>query len=71
MTAMAEGVLAPNNPYGYRVNISHPQIEPLYWRYKAWKGIPHNIPMSDAERFEFEEYILRLVEKEGPRQWGK
>ncbi len=55
---MAESMLISNNSYGYHINISHPQIAPLYARFQAWKKIPSMNPLSDKERFEFEEYIL-------------
>ncbi len=55
---MAESMLISNNPYGYHINISHPQIAPLYARFRAWKKIPRMNPLSDEERFEFEGYIL-------------
>lgn len=51
--------LIKGNPYGYRVDISEPETQKLYRRYKKWKGIPAWCPLSDAERFEFERYILR------------
>lgn len=44
--------------YGYRVDISDPKINGLYFRFKKWKNIPRWCPLSDAERLEFEEYIL-------------
>lgn len=53
-----KGKPASGNPYGYQVDISHPDIQPLYWRYKKWKGIPRWCPLSDEERKEFEAYIL-------------
>lgn len=46
------------NEYGYCVDISEPKIKELYIRYKKWKGIPIWCPLSDNERFEFEDYIL-------------
>lgn len=46
-----------DNPYGYQVNINHPLIQPLYYRFKNWKDIPRSFPLSDEERFEFENYI--------------
>lgn len=46
-----------DNPNGYLVNINHPLIQPLYYRFKEWKGIPRRFPLSDAERLEFEKYI--------------
>ena len=58
-------IYAAENKYGYRINITHPKIEPLYKRYKKWKGIADWCPLSDAERSEFENYILkREVENE-------
>ena len=58
-------IYAAENKYGYRINIMHPKIEPLYKRYKKWKGIANWCPLSDAERLEFESYILkREVENE-------
>ena len=47
-----------DNPYGYRLNVSDPEIKPLYDRYKKWKDIPVWCPLSDKERLEFEDYIL-------------
>ena len=52
-------IYAAENKYGYRINIMHPKIEPLYKRYKKWKGIADWCPLSDAERLEFESYILK------------
>lgn len=60
---MCDGVIMPPNKYGYRVNIAHPAVAPLYERFRRWKGIPRNFPMSDAERLEFESYILEKVKK--------
>lgn len=54
-----DDIYAPQNEYGYRVDISHPQIKPLYERFKKWKGVPDWCPLSDDERKEFENYILR------------
>lgn len=46
------------NPYGYKINISHPQIRPLYERYLRKIGTP--IP-SDAERHQFEAIVMHLI----------
>lgn len=46
------------NPYGFRVDINDPKIRPVYERYKKWKGLPRQYPISDDERREFEAYIL-------------
>lgn len=39
------GPLLHANPYGYRVNINHPSINPLYRRYKAWRGNSRYVPV--------------------------
>ena len=49
-----------NNPYGYRLDISHPVINPLYLRFKEWRKIPPWCPLSDAQRREFENYLLKV-----------
>lgn len=49
----------PDDNYGYQVDISSPEIKPLYERFKKWKGIPAWCPLSDKERLEFEGYILK------------
>lgn len=61
-------ILMEPNQYGYQVNIAHPQILPLYKRFKVWKRIPESSPMSDEERFEFERYILEKVKKQNGNQ---
>lgn len=50
-----------NSPpdYGYRIDISQPKIKKLYLRYKKWKGIPDWCPLSDNERFEFENFLIK------------
>jgi hypothetical protein len=56
------GLLLEHSPYGFRVNINHPAVLPLYKRYKHWKGIPGWCPLSDSERLDFEKYILPKLE---------
>ena len=53
-----------NNKYGYRVDITKPKYRELYERYKKYKNIPRWCPLSDGERFEFENYVLRSKERE-------
>lgn len=52
-------ILKAVNEYGYQVDITHPEIKPLYDRFKKWKGVPDWCPLSDAERLEFKSYILK------------
>ena len=54
-----------NSKYGYKLNINHPLIRDLYTRYKRWKNIPYNVPLSDNERLEFEDYIEKHILKKG------
>lgn len=53
-------ILAQNNRYGYRLNINHPIVFQLYTRYREWLKIPAGFPLSDNERFDFED---RAIEK--------
>ena len=53
-----------NNKYGYRVDITEPKYRDLYDRYKKYKNIPRWCPLSDYERLEFENYVLRSKERE-------
>lgn len=54
----------PLPDYGYRVKINEPPFDELYQRYKKYKGIPRQIPCSDAERREFEGYVLKIRQEE-------
>ena len=56
---ITDEIILPKNNYGYRIDITHPKIKPLYERYKKWKEIPDWCPLSDDERLEFEGYILK------------
>ena len=60
---MAEEIFVDNNPYGYQLNISHPLVRKLYFRYKDSKGIGHSIPLSDQERRDFEAEVIRWMER--------
>lgn len=61
-----ESIYLNNNPYGYKLNVNHPKINALLRRYKKWKGIADNLPMSDEQRFEFESYILKKLKNISP-----
>ena len=51
-------IFALPNKYGYKININHPQIKPLYERYKL--SIKAKI-LSGAERFDFEKHIFAAL----------
>ena len=55
-----DSIFAAPNKYGYKININHPKIRPLYERYK--RSIKAKI-LSDAERFDFEKHIFAALER--------
>lgn len=55
-----KSIFAPTNKYGYKININHEKIKPLYERFKAKKKA---LILSDDERFEFEVIIFKMIEK--------
>lgn len=58
-------IYAPENKYGYKININHPEIRPLYERYKDYFNTPI---LSDKQRFDFEDIIFRMIEREKNEQ---
>lgn len=50
-----DSIFAPPNKYGYKININHPKIRPLYEQHL--KKVGERI-LSDRQRFEFEMEIL-------------
>lgn len=62
------------NTYGYKLNINHPQIKSLYYRYKKSKNLPEHFPLSDEQRREFEAEILKRIkarDKTGAHKVGR
>ena len=53
-------IYAPENKYGYKLNINHPLIRPHYERYKVKCDTPI---LSDEQRFEFERLMITWLEK--------
>ena len=56
----AETIYAKDNSYGYKINVNHPKIRPLYERYK--EKIGERI-LSDQQRRHFELLIYELRER--------
>lgn len=48
------------NKYGYKINVNHPQIKPLYEQYKKKYNIL--IPTNE-ERHKFEDIIAKVIER--------
>lgn len=53
-------IFTENNKYGYKININHPQIKPLYERYKQYCNVTI---LSDAQRLHFESLIFKMLQK--------
>ncbi|MBE6858316.1 MAG: hypothetical protein E7498_02630 [Ruminococcus sp.] len=58
--APCEDIYTTNNPYGFRINVNHPRIRPLYQRYKEHIG---ERILSDNQRRHFELLIFELMER--------
>lgn len=73
--ALSSAAIKPNdtiyakaNSYGYRINVNHPQIKPLYERYKRHIG---EIILSDAQRLHFESIIYKMMERTARETLGE
>lgn len=71
-TALKLGGITPNdsiyakqNNYGYKLNINHPQIQPLYERYKEHLG---EKILSDRQRYTFESLIFQMIERKNKKE---
>ena len=60
-----DSIYAKPNSYGYKLNVNHPQILPLYERYK--KKLGEKI-LSDSQRHEFEQIIFRALQKKKEKE---
>lgn len=55
-----DSIYAPQNKYGYKLNVNNPQIKLLYDKYK--RHIGEKI-LSDAQRHHFESLVFKMIEK--------
>lgn len=53
-----DSIYAKPNSYGYKLNVNHPQIQPLYERYKKKLGVKI---LSDNQRLTFETIIFQAI----------
>ena len=60
-----------NGRYGYRLNLKNNQVRQLYDRYKKSKGLPYYMGISDQQRKEFEESILKEYGKLYQQRYGE
>lgn len=57
-----DGYPCPNR-WGYRYNVNHPDIRPLYEAYHKHIDVPLQIHMTTAQRLKFEAVLDKMVEK--------
>jgi hypothetical protein len=55
-----DSIYAKENKYGYKINVNHPEIRPLYERFK--EKMKTTI-LSDKQRFYFESIIFQMIER--------
>lgn len=60
-----DSIYAKPNNYGYKLNVNHPQILPLYERYK--KKLGEKI-LSDTQRLTFETMIFQALQKKKEKE---
>lgn len=60
-----DSIYAKENKYGYKLNVNHPQILPLYERYK--KKLGEKI-LSDTQRLTFETIIFKALQKKKEKE---
>lgn len=51
-------VFLHQHPYGYRINVYHPDIEPHWMRWRQISGESTHFPVSDDCRLKFEENLI-------------
>lgn len=59
-TVKNDSIYAKPNPYGYRFNVNHPRILPLYEKYKDKAG---ERILSDKQRLHFESLVERTIKQ--------
>lgn len=58
-----KGVYLFGSPEGFRYNVNNETINKLYRRYKSWKGLRQNEPITNEQRREFENYLDGVLKK--------
>lgn len=59
-------ILVFGNEWGYRLNVNHPAVNPLYIRYKKEVlKTREAFPISDSERLDFEDKAIPYLIRNG------
>lgn len=57
------GRLCIPNKWGYKVNITHPDVAPIYEKWLKDHNLRRQFPLSDEERFAFEDFAIPIILK--------
>lgn len=57
-------IYAKENKYGYKINVNHPEIRPLY---ELFKEKTKAVILSDKQRFYFETLVFQMIGKDVQR----
>lgn len=63
----SKGIYTVDNPWGYQLNVNHPEIKAYYKRFLKWKGIQFGTAPSDEMRHEFEAYMINYFKRSEKR----
>lgn len=59
---------AHGNPYGYRYNVNHPWVQPIYREYCRGIGARSGYPLTDLQRRGFDQYLEEHIQKKRGRR---
>ena len=59
-----QSVYNVDNPYGYLINVNHPDVRPIYEQYRRELGYRFCDPMSDQDRRNFDAYYIYNASKQ-------
>lgn len=54
---------AKPNRYGYKINVNHPRIRPLFAAFHKHIGVPESVPLTNAQRFQFEAMVMEMIRR--------
>lgn len=58
-------IWAQPNAWGYLFNLNHPNVKRAYIQYQKEHGLDVSISMTDAQRHDFEDVLLKKLREAG------
>ena len=55
------------NRFGYKINVNHPRIRPLFAAFLKHIGVPESVPITHAQRFLFEAMGMEMIRRKDKR----